>query len=110
MKRRTSSGHTHGMPSAAPRLSSRLLAAIERLDDPREPIAETNRRVGAIAEVIGLHRPSYEEVRRTVHEHRAGRLRTGVSSVLLDIAFRTAPPSALLDHLTDTGPTPVRSK
>jgi hypothetical protein len=89
--------------AAAPRLDPRLLAAIERLDDPRASIAETNRKVGALAELIGLVRPSYEEVRRSVHALRQGRRLPSVGGVLVDITFRAKPPTALLDHLTDTG-------
>jgi hypothetical protein len=86
--------------SSAPRTDSRILAAVERLHERDIPIAEINRRVGAVAEIIGLTRPSYEQVRRLVRrlrDHR--RLDPGVGSVLLDIAFRAAPPEALLDVL-----------
>jgi len=90
---------------SAPRLDTRLVAAIERFDDPRRPIAETNRQIGLVAETIGLPRPSYEQVRKIVHAQRAGR-RGGseIGPVLLDIAFRAAPPEALLDVRAGTGP------
>jgi hypothetical protein len=89
---------------SAPRTDVRLVAAIERLDDETVRIAETNRRVGLVAEALGLPRPSYEQVRRIVHEaRRRGRL-PSTGDVLLDIAFRTRPPSALGEHLAGVLP------
>ena len=92
------------MTASAPRTDVRLVAAIERLDDDDACIAETNRRVGLVAEALGLPRPSYEQVRRIVHEaRRRGRL-PSTGDVLLDIAFRTRPPSALGEHLAGVLP------
>jgi hypothetical protein len=96
--------------ASAPRIDSRLIAAMQRFDDRGRPIAETYRRIGLIAETIGLSRPSYEQVRRLIHEQRAGRRDPGIGSVLLDIAFRAAPPEALLEVLAGTGPPPRRTK
>ena len=77
------------MVLSAPRVDVRLVAAAERLDELGLPIAETNRRVGELAESLGLARPSYEQVRRTIHAaRRRGRL-PSTGDVLLDIAFRT---------------------
>ena len=82
----------------------RLIAAAERLDERGIPIAETNRRVGALAEDLGLTRPSYEQLRQVIHEaRRRGRL-PSTGDVLLDIAFRVRPPLVLGDHLTGTLP------
>jgi hypothetical protein len=90
--------------ASAPRIDSRLVAAAERLDTPTRPIAETNRRVGRIAESLGLTRPSYEQVRRIVHAaRRHGRLPT-TGDMLLGIAFRTRAPEELIDHLAGTLP------
>jgi hypothetical protein len=91
------------MPSFAPRIGPRLLAAIVRLDDPRVPIAETCRRVGAEAERLGLTRPSYQRVRELVH--RARRLRRGptTTSVLLDVMSRARPPEAVVAHISGVG-------
>jgi hypothetical protein len=90
--------------SFAPRIDTRLVAAAERLDRPTTPIAETNRRVGRVAEELGLVRPSYEQVRLIVQAaRRRGRQPTS-ADILLDIAFRARPPTALLEHLTDTLP------
>jgi hypothetical protein len=86
----------------APRLDERLVAAIGRLDDPKRPIAETWRRAGVVAEWLGLPRPSYEQVRVLVGEFRAGKYSPGLGDVLLEIAFRAAPPDALLDFLAGT--------
>lgn len=87
------------MTAAAPRIDSRLVAAIARLDRPTRPIAETHRRVGRVAEYLELARPSYEQVRVLVHELRAQRLDPGAGEMLLDIAFRVRPPQAILDAL-----------
>src|SRR5204862_47272 len=50
-----------------PRIDERLVAALARLDDPTLPIAETNRRLGVVAEGLGLIRPSYQQVRIIDH-------------------------------------------
>ena len=88
----------------APRIDSRLVAAAERLDNPTTPIAETNRRVGAVAAELGLLRPSYEQVRYIVTRARRLGRQPSAGDVLLDIAFRTRPPAALVDHLAGTLP------
>jgi hypothetical protein len=87
------------VPPSAPRIDSRLIAAIAHLDDRHEPIAETNRRIGALAGDLGLARPSYQQVRLLVKDHRCGRLRPTAGQVLLDIALRIRPPELLLDYL-----------
>ncbi|MGE5272494.1 MAG: hypothetical protein ACM3QU_01810 [Verrucomicrobiota bacterium] len=90
------------MPAAAPRIDVRLVAAIALVDDPGRPMAETNRRIGALAEDLGLSRPSYEQVRHLVKRHRRGRLDPTIGKILLEIAFRSRPPEALLDYLAGT--------
>jgi hypothetical protein len=92
------------MTVSAPRIDARLVAAIERLDDPAVPIAETNRRVGEIAEAIGFARPSYEQVRTIVHHARQRGWLPGPGEILLDIALRARPPTALGDYLAGTLP------
>ncbi len=92
------------MTVSAPRIDSRLVAAIECLDDESVRIAETNRRVGEIAEALGLARPSYEQVRTIVHETRRLGPRVGPGQVLLEIAFRVRPPTAFGDYLAGTLP------
>jgi hypothetical protein len=96
------SGDPWTVPAAAPRIDSRLVAAIVHLDNPQHPIAETNRRIGVLAGDLGLPRPSYEQIRILVKAHRRGRLRLTAGQVLLDIAFRVRPPEALLDYLAGT--------
>jgi hypothetical protein len=75
------------------------VAALARLDRPGRPIAETHRRVARIAEELGLSRPSYEQCRVVVHALRSRRRGSEVGATLLDIAFRTKPPEALLKAL-----------
>jgi hypothetical protein len=86
---------------SAPRLRPALLAAIERLDDDSLPIAEVHRRVAAVASGLGIARPSYEQVRVLVHEHRRRGLAPTAGQVLLDVLLRTRSPYALLDVLDD---------
>jgi hypothetical protein len=90
---------------SAARLSPELVALIARLDDHSLPIAETARRVGAEAERLGLTRPSYERVRRLVHESRRSRRRRGptTAQVLLEVAVGARAPDALLDHVSGVG-------
>ena len=77
---------------AAPRISPRLLAALERLDDETVPIAEVSRRLGREAQRLGLPRPSYQRVRVLVHELRAERTpEPGVGGLLLEVAVRARP-------------------
>lgn len=85
------------MTDAAPRLDSRILAAVAWAHRDERPIAETNRRVGRVAEELGLSRPSYEAVRRVVHDVRASRRRPDAGDVLLAIAFRSRPPEAIME-------------
>jgi hypothetical protein len=87
------------MASQAPRIGPTLLAGIERLDDDALPIAEVNRRVGALASHLGLARPSYEQIRVLVHEDRRRGLAPTAGQILLDVAARSRPPEALLELL-----------
>lgn len=87
------------MPASAPRIGPTLLAAIERLDDEALPIAEVYRRVAALASHLGLPRPSYEQIRVLVHEHRERGLAPTAGQLLLEVALRTRPPEALLELL-----------
>ena len=93
------------MPRSAVRSDPRIVAAVVRMDDGRMPFAEINRRVGAVAELIGVPRPSYEQVRLLVHEVRRARRHPGVGQVLLEVAFQARPVGAVLDALAGT---PVR--
>ena len=97
--------HTQEVPFFAPRISHRLLETLDRIDDPKVPIAEINRRLGAEAWRLGLPKPSYQRVRELVHQLRRIRRRKGPSNgeVLFDIALRVRPPTALVDHLSGVG-------
>lgn len=87
------------MAAQAPRIGPTLLAGIERLDDDSVPIAEVHRRVAALASHLGVVRPSYEQIRILVHEHRRRGLAPTAGELLLDVAFRARPPEALLELL-----------
>jgi hypothetical protein len=86
--------------SAAPRIDSRLIAALVRIDDPGRPIAETNRWLGSVAAQLALTKPSYEQVRVVVHALRKGKREPGVGTLLLDIALRSRSPEQILDTLS----------
>lgn len=75
------------MTVLSPRVDRRLLDAAEALDDPREPYAETWRRVGAVAERLDLTRPGYDSIRRAFRGHRRRReeFRRLVSPVVVDV-------------------------
>jgi hypothetical protein len=90
--------------SFAPRISPRLLAALVRLDDRRLPFAEVNRRIGAEAAKLGLARPSYQRIRVLLRQsRRLRRLRPSTTQLLVEVAFRARPPTAVLDHLSGVG-------
>jgi len=81
------------MPASAPRYDKRVLAAIRRLDDERQPVAETCRRVGDAAQALGMPRPSYVHLRRLVRAQREIRRarREIVSDLVSDAARGLAP-------------------
>jgi hypothetical protein len=93
------------MPTAAARISPKLLKVIVRLDDPSKPIAETARKVAAEAERSGQTRPSYERIRQLVHDIRRARVRRGPSTaqVLFEVAVGVRHPEALLDQVSGVG-------
>jgi len=76
---------------AAPRIDARLVAALDRLDDPRLPIAETHRSLGAVADRLGLPRPSYEQSRVLLHELRRHRAEPLTAELRVRLAIRVAP-------------------
>jgi hypothetical protein len=91
------------MSDAAPRISPRLVRAIERIDDGERPIADICRAAGATAERLRLPRPSYEQVRVLVHRQRRwNAAHPSTASVLVDVAWRVKPPTAVLDHISGT--------
>ena len=86
---------------SAPRIGDRLRREIESHASAHVPIAEIGRRVGETAERLGVPRPSYERVRTLVHEARRLRYQN-TAGVLVDVTFRTAPPTAVVEHLSGT--------
>jgi hypothetical protein len=89
------------MTASAPRIHPVLVAALERLDRRRRPIAETHRRLGAIADVLGLPRPSYQRTRELVHEHRRRTLTPSAGRILLEVALSQTP-KLTLNRLLDS--------
>jgi hypothetical protein len=87
----------------APRISPRLLVALDWIDNRSLPIAEVNRRLGAEPTRHGLPRPSYQRVRVLVHKLRWMRRQPTTLGVLWDIAWRVRPPEAFLDHDNGVG-------
>lgn len=97
------------MLAFAPRLDPRLHAALARLDDPDRPIAETYRRLAADARTMRVFRPSYEHVRRLIHflrRVRAPSRRSSTARVVFEVAYNVRPPTAVIDHMLDTDPSP----
>ena len=92
------------MTVSAPRVDSRLVAALQRLDDGQLPVAELNRRLGTVAHALGLTQPSYQCVRLLVGKIRLRNGQPGVGDLLLDIALRNKPPDAILAFLSDRPP------
>ena len=90
------------MTRSAPRIDPRLRACIECIAPEQHSIAETCRRVGALATELGLIRPSYEQIRVLVHEHTQRGLAPSTGEVLLDIAARSRPADAILQHVAGT--------
>ena len=91
------------MAISAPPISPRLVGEIENIDDGRMPIAEICRSIGAIAERMGVPRPSYEQIRVYVHAARRWRRAHASSAqVAVDVAFRAKPVTAVLDHFAGT--------
>lgn len=98
------------MSAAAPRIDSRLHAALARLDDGSIRIAELNRRLGHVADDLGLARPSYEHVRRLVHAQRRLGAYPSAGEILLDIATTKRPPTAIMEHALGILPPDPHSK
>jgi hypothetical protein len=88
------------MPDGAPRLPLPLIDALERLDDPRRPIAETWRRLCVAADELGVSRPSYEHTRRLVRDVRRRAALPGSADLLLDVTLRMRSPLGALDEHT----------
>ena len=92
------------MTRSSARVDSRLLAALIRIDDADRPMAETYRRLGLVADALGVTRPSYERVRQLLHEHRRRPIVPGIGDTLLDIALQNRPPESIVDALIELPP------
>jgi hypothetical protein len=87
------------MPKQAPRIDSRLIAALARLDDDTKPIAVTYRLIGRMAERLGIVRPSYEQVRVLVHSQRRRAVeRKAERELTADVLLGRRSPIALSEH------------
>jgi hypothetical protein len=88
-------------------MPQRLLDEIERRSGDTGPIAEINRRVGRAAAEMGLHKPSYQQVRERVHEARGLRCYAKPSFATVALEFAYVPSSGwkLLERWGD-GPRP----
>jgi hypothetical protein len=73
--------------------------ALERLDDPLEPVAELHRRLGVVADALGLPRPNYETVRLLIHRNRRSAPRESRRDALLDLALYTRSPLHAIEDL-----------
>jgi hypothetical protein len=96
--------HTRLVPKAAPRYDPRLLTAARAMDDESKPMAETCRQVGALAERLGVPRPSYVHLRRFLRAERLRRqeLRELIGDVLDDVArHRPVDTYVIADRLSD---------
>lgn len=62
------------MTATSPRLDPRLRRSATRIDDPREPIAATWRKVGLVADELGVPRPGYDTIRLIVRDYRRRRM------------------------------------
>ena len=89
------------MPIAAPRIHPALLFALERIDRKTRPIADTHRRLGAIADLIGVPRPSYQRTRELVHEHRRRKLKPSAGRILFEVMTSQTPKLTLNRLLND---------
>jgi hypothetical protein len=94
----------------APRLSPRLVAAIERLDDGQRSIADITRQAGVVAGALGLQQPSYERVRTIVHAKRRRPWEPTPAQVFFEEAYRARPPGAFLEYLVGMDVPPLRSR
>jgi hypothetical protein len=89
---------------SSPRIDRRLGEALAALDDPHASVAETHRRLGAVADVLELPRPNWESVRLLLRAHRTTP-RSPRTHALLDLAFYTRSPIDAIEDLLTGGST-----
>ena len=87
------SGHAgYDVYAPCPRVEKEFLNRALELDDPSQPMAETNRRLRQLAAEMGIARPSYETVRRHLKEHRTrSDERARARTLVLELAYNTRP-------------------
>jgi hypothetical protein len=83
----------------APRISPRLIVALDRLAARDLSAAEICRQVGDEAERLGLTRPSYQCVRLLVREARHQPVGPSVGEALAGVAYPFKPPTILMPTL-----------
>jgi hypothetical protein len=96
------------MKRSAARVTMELHDLILAINDPLIPIAEICRLVGERADELGIARPSYERIRLLVRRARERGPEPTTTSVLVDVAMRSRPPEAFLDHVSGVGVRPRR--
>jgi hypothetical protein len=89
------------MPSSAPRTPWPIVASIGSLDSRDVPIAEVWRRACDLADMIGVSRPSYEQIRRLVHRERRIRDLPGSIDVVAEALFLVRSPLNAMDELIE---------
>jgi hypothetical protein len=83
-------------------LERRLADGLRKLDDPREPMAETYRRLRDLAAELGVPRPSYERVRLELRRVRRDEgVRAEARSLALELAIGTRPADHVVQDLFD---------
>jgi uncharacterized protein (DUF2384 family) len=76
--------------AAGPRVERRFLERVAKIDDRSLPMAETYRRIRALADEMGIPRPSYERVRRHLRETRLSHdERKRVRRLIFELAYNT---------------------
>jgi hypothetical protein len=88
--------------AAGPRVESRFLDGVVRLDDRSVPIAETYRRVRDLAAQMGIPRPSYERVRQHLRASRNRQNeRRKARDLVLELAYNTRSADAVMRDLLE---------
>ena len=86
-----------------------MFEAIRGLDDGKMPFAELCRRVGDVAEELGVQRPSYESIRLAAgRNRRRRRLENTASDIVRDVALYERDALDLLRHGAGVLPPPAR--
>lgn len=84
------------MIACAPRIHQDLVKAIAA-SDKKNSIADIHRCVGALAQELGLTRPSYEQVRTIVHLLRTDPRDSRVAEIIIGVALGGKPAQRMND-------------